>query len=533
VEESLRINPLEGAVMAGTTKTDPDDNGQLSPILIDRISLAVLFCVLFVTLIFNSDKMPMQLWDESRNANNALEMARSGHWLIPTYAGFPDHWNTKPPLLIWLIAGLLRLGLPPLWALRTPSIIAAAATLGLIWGVLRYGLRDRLAATLGGALLLSSLLYLGPHAARTGDYDALESLFMLGYVLCIWRACDAPTRPEWIWGAGVCVVAAVMTKGIAGVLPLPGCAAFVLLQPKKAGALLKRWPTWVATIGALALCLEYYATRELYDPGYIHAVTQNELGGRLLVVNEGHVEKSFYYFVILLVGFAPGTLFLPFAAMPIRGKDMRRRDLALLTLLSSAALLLVLSYSRTKIVWYATPAVPLLSICAAIGISDAVGWVRRTRPRLAIWALAAAAIPCAAGIGLTTGQGRALLHLAHAPHDPRTDYGHFLGELQRAGLTAPTIVMDPAVLKDGSPPGYDPIARFYQTLYKDRWRIFLPPPGAALPSGLRVVTCYREELAWLRSRYAVRVDYRDEDCVLARAERRAIVPVQASAHIRL
>jgi hypothetical protein len=501
-------------------------------LIANSLAIFVLFGVLAALVVFNSDKMPMQLWDESRNANNALEMALGGHWLVPTYAGAPDHWNTKPPLLIWLIAGLLRLGLPPLWALRTPSIIAAAATLGLIWGVLRHGLRDRLAAALGAALLLSSLLYLGPHAARTGDYDALESLFVLGYVLCVWRACDDPVKPHWLWGAGACVIGAVMTKGIAGVLPLPGCIAFVLLQPKKAGALLRNWRTWAAMIGALVLCFEYYVIRELYDPGYIHAVAQNELGGRLLVAQNHHGGSPSYYFLILLFGFAPGALFVPLALMPIRGSDTRRRDLAVLGLLSSAALLLVLSYARTKLPWYATPTIPLLAICAAIGMSDAIGWFRRRAPRLTIWALAVATIPCAGGIGLTIRQSREMPHLIHPAHDPRTDYGPFLSELRRAGLTAPTLVMNPAELNDGSPPGYDPITRFYQTLYRDQWRISLLPPGASPPYGATVATCFPEVLTALRSRYALKVEVRDGDCVLARPYGERIQLAQAKVHTR-
>ena len=34
--------------------------------------------------------MPIQLWDESRNVVNALEMQRSGLALVTTYDGAPD-----------------------------------------------------------------------------------------------------------------------------------------------------------------------------------------------------------------------------------------------------------------------------------------------------------------------------------------------------------------------------------------------------------------------------------------------------------
>ena len=44
--------------------------------------------------------LPMELWDESRYANSAVEMAMRGHWLTPTYNWSGDHWSPKPPLLI-------------------------------------------------------------------------------------------------------------------------------------------------------------------------------------------------------------------------------------------------------------------------------------------------------------------------------------------------------------------------------------------------------------------------------------------------
>ena len=166
----------------------------------DFVAVGGLLLLIFTLLIFRSDALPMQLWDESRNASNALEAALDGHWLAPTYHGAVDHWNTKPPLLTWLIAALMKTGVAPLWALRLPNIAAAVATCGLVWGTLRFSLRDRVAAAIGGVLLVTSTLYVGPHATRTGDFDGLESLFVLGYVLCFWAGFKDPARPNWLCG---------------------------------------------------------------------------------------------------------------------------------------------------------------------------------------------------------------------------------------------------------------------------------------------------------------------------------------------
>ena len=63
----------------------------------DMLSLGALLLVGFCLVALRYDSLPLLFWDESRAANNALEMVRSGHWLVPSYGGVPDHWQTKPP----------------------------------------------------------------------------------------------------------------------------------------------------------------------------------------------------------------------------------------------------------------------------------------------------------------------------------------------------------------------------------------------------------------------------------------------------
>ena len=90
---------------------------------------------------YHLGKSELQPFDEACRGTSAIEMAYgiADHWLVPTYAGQPDRWGTKPPLLIWLQATSVRVFGMTALAVRLPS---ALATLGLIVLLLRWSRRD-------------------------------------------------------------------------------------------------------------------------------------------------------------------------------------------------------------------------------------------------------------------------------------------------------------------------------------------------------------------------------------------------------
>ena len=68
------------------------------------VGLAILIALSSFLFFFELGRPNLLLWDESRLAVNALEMAQSGNYLVTTYDGAPDTWNSKPPLAIWLMS---------------------------------------------------------------------------------------------------------------------------------------------------------------------------------------------------------------------------------------------------------------------------------------------------------------------------------------------------------------------------------------------------------------------------------------------
>jgi 4-amino-4-deoxy-L-arabinose transferase-like glycosyltransferase len=291
----------------------------------------------------------MELWDESRNANNAIEMAINGQWLVTTFNGLPDHWNTKPPLLIWMVAALLQSGAPALLALRLPSVVATMATVSLLFLFCRIALHDRLAGVLSALLLLASSLFMGPHVSQTGDYDALLSFLTLAVVLSFWRYVDTAREQgsRWLMISGAALTLAVLTKGVCALFVVPGLVAYLLLKCRFLWAM-RDTRLWLTALAVLIVSAGYYLGRDALDPGYLQAVWRNELGGRYLAALEAHHEGPLFYFLVLLLEFEPGFLLIPLLILPLRGSDTLRRDVVLVGTLAAVSLLIVITTARTN-----------------------------------------------------------------------------------------------------------------------------------------------------------------------------------------
>jgi 4-amino-4-deoxy-L-arabinose transferase-like glycosyltransferase len=342
----------------------------------------VLFAIFAVVVIVFPWHLTVELWDESIYANNAIEMAIRGHWLTPTYDWTVDHWNVKPPLMVWIFAALYKMGLPPMVALRLPSSIAALACVMVVFFFARKVLRRPFVGVVAALLMMSSSLYFGNHMAMNGDTDAVlclfTTLFALGF-FCFVEEIE-PYTTVGIAVAGVALCGAILTKGIAGVLLLPGLLVYVLLR-RKLGVVVRDRRFWLAIAAAVALTAVYYWGREMVDHGYLRAVWVNELGGRYGKTNEGHGGRMSFFVVYLIHHFEPGLLLTLAGAFSLFWKPTfdtersdRSRAVSIFTLVVSLVFLAIISKSKTQIFYYCAPSVPLLSLFAAVGVGDVLRW---------------------------------------------------------------------------------------------------------------------------------------------------------------
>lgn len=326
--------------------------------------LLVVYCPLFLHL----GDMPVRVWDEARLIANTLEMNWNGNFLVTSFEGEPDLWNTKPPLMIWAQLFFLKLIGNEELSFRLPSAIAGLLTSGIILLIFSIYMRKYWFGLMAVVVLVTANGYIGDHVVRTGDYDALLTLFTTFYALSFFLYAETrQVKYLHLFFAGVLL--SVFTKSVQGLLFLPALGIYVMFSGNFRSLIRNKW-LYVDTLLVAALIAGYYLLREAAAPGYLEAVRNNELGGRYLSTAEFH-QHEFGYYLKLLISKQFGTwfLFVPLGIFAgLTAEDRKIRNLVLYLTLLSIVYFLIISFAGTKLAWYDAPLYPLLSMIAAAGI---------------------------------------------------------------------------------------------------------------------------------------------------------------------
>jgi 4-amino-4-deoxy-L-arabinose transferase-like glycosyltransferase len=323
--------------------------------------------------------------DEGRYTAAAVNMLKSGDWLVPTVDGEHAHL-TKPPLTYWALAASLGAFGRNEWSARLPGALAFVAT-----GLLVFGLGRRLCpARPWLPALVWSLSFAPLVGSNIISTDALLALFETAAMLAFVEAWsrEGADRRRWVLGMWLCWGLAFMTKGPPGLLPLGAMVAYLAIHDRKQLRGLFP-PPGLLLFGAVAFTWFVIVVRQ--QPDRLGYFLGSEVYDRVFTARHDRNAQWYggfkVYLPVLLVGTLPWWILAvaaaggPGAAWARVRDRVRRRERDLLLLLYWTLLpLAVFFLSRSRLELYVLPLFVPLSLLMSRALS---GWTWLTRRRLA------------------------------------------------------------------------------------------------------------------------------------------------------
>ncbi|MEH2089452.1 ArnT family glycosyltransferase [Nostoc sp.] len=402
-----------------------------NPALSVTVSILWLMVVGWVAFGWNLGNIGLIDETEPLFAEASRQMFVTGDWITPFFNG--DTRFDKPALIYWCQAIAYHLIGVNEWAVRLPSAIAAFGLVCLAFYTIQWYLakQDELEQVSRPnrryltSFIAAALMALNPETiiwARTGVSDMLLTGCMASALLCFFlgyagkegsrgaeeqgsrgaeeqrsrgaeeqgsRGAELITNAQsqishalfpnkWYLAFYVLIAGAILAKGPVGIV-LPGLivAAF-LLYVGKVREVLREMHLLVGTLIILALSVPWYAlviSRNGWN--YINSFFGYHNLERFTEVVNGHSAHWYFYFVIVLLGFAPYSVYLP--ASIIRLKFWQRshwrsverfQQFGLFAWFWFASIFGFFSIAVTKLPSYVLPLMPAAAILVALLWSD-------------------------------------------------------------------------------------------------------------------------------------------------------------------
>lgn len=332
---------------------------------LDGLFLLLIAILCFLTFIYRLNAYPLRLWDEARNAVNAIEMLKNNNYLVLFFNGIPDLWNTKPPLFIWTVVALFKtIGVNEL-SVRLPSALSASCVVILMYLFARLILKDRIVGLMSTLIIISSMGFADTHIGRTGDFDAMLTLWVFLGAIAFFTYITNHQR-RYLIVTAVSLTLAVFTKGVAGLFMLPGMLIYILIT-KNLTKLLKKPSFWIAIIASLSLIALYYIGRELALPGYLSAVWKEEFASRYGSLLRFNQKDFLYYWKPLSeFRFQVWIYYVPVSILAVfLTKNKTHKQWVLFNYLLIGSCFFIISNADAKNLWYDAQLYPFMSLAVA------------------------------------------------------------------------------------------------------------------------------------------------------------------------
>lgn len=325
----------------------------------------VAILLLLATLAAMLPHALMQDWSgtEGRRVQIAMEMARSGQWLVPTLFGEPTF--AKPPLHYWILCGANAVFGDGYLAMRAPSILAVWLLSLLAFGLHRRAFSEA-AAWIAALGVVASPLVVAHFATAE-----IDPIFACLTAASLWLLAFGVAREKWLAlvAAGVLSGLALLQKGPPFLLFAVGAWLVWLRRRGLRGFLVYAVPmcalpgAWIALVMSSPVAIDEAA-----------ATANTETLGRLVGYDLEHYLKELLEIPLLFVRAvlvqAPLVFWCFWEHRSKRDARMGPEDLTL-RMCSGAAVLAValLALFPDKPTRYLLPNVPLFTFAVAPAVA--------------------------------------------------------------------------------------------------------------------------------------------------------------------
>ena len=359
------------------------------------LAIIWLFVINFTAFIWHLGSTSLVDETEPLFAEAARQMTVTNNWITPYFNG--ETRFDKPPLIYWLMAIGYRLIGVNEWAVRLPSAIAAIAITILGFYTLKhFGITNFKEQNIYkqkqlwlSAFIGSGLMALNPHTiiwGRTGVSDMLLSGCMGCALFCFFWG-YATSVNKWYLAFYVLLGLAVLTKGPVGIV-LPGLiiGCFLLYVGQFWQVVREIKLFWGAIIFTIITVPWYVLVWLENGRNFIDSFFGYHNLQRFTDVVNGHEAPWYFYFLIVLLLFAPWSVYLVSAIANIRWwkraywiKQPRVNHLAIFAFFWFSCIFIFFSVSVTKLPSYVLPLVPAAAILVALLWSNFITYTWKNR----------------------------------------------------------------------------------------------------------------------------------------------------------
>lgn len=333
-------------------------------------------------------------------AEAARQMTVTGDWITPYFNGATRF--DKPPLVYWLMAIAYKIVGVNEWGARLPSALSAIAmTILGFFTLRRFGFPSPKAVTtepnspqtqrqlwlsawIGSALMALNLQTMA--WGRTGVSDMLLSACMNGAIFCFFWGYSIPSPVgekitpnspfpnRWYIAFYLLLALAVLTKGPVGIV-LPGLTILAFLfYVGKFREVAKEAKLFFGAILFSIITIPWFVAVILANGQvYIDSFFGYHNIERFTHVVNHHSAPWYFYFLVVLIGFLPWSLYVPIAMARLRfwrrsfwQQQPRSAHFGLFCFYWFAIIFIFFSVAVTKLPSYTLPLLPGASVLVAL-----------------------------------------------------------------------------------------------------------------------------------------------------------------------